>query len=221
MDRIVSVGSTVTKSFEADELSVEVTISGERGTRAECTTSYNELLHQVRDAIVSAGIPEGLIRNSDFSVSPHVEKLYEKSKEGNYYETSRAIRGYEFEATVSTKVKAAFDLGSSIWIALCSCGKEVTFDFEYGLSDLDAARKRLLAEAVESAHAKAQVLADASNNALGPAVAISYDYDREATRCKTWYCAAEIDGLAEAAPDFIPTPIEVECEVKTKWELIV
>jgi uncharacterized protein YggE len=136
-------------------------------------------------------------------------------------EANHVIRGYEFEATVSTKVKTVSDLGSSIWIALCSCSKEVTFDFEYGHSDLDAARKRLLAEAVERAHAKAQVLSDASNNALGPAAAISYDYDREATRCKTWYCAAEIDGLAEAAPDFVPTPIEVECEVKTKWELIV
>jgi uncharacterized protein YggE len=221
MDRIVSVGSTITKSFEADELSVEVTISGRRDTRSKCTSSYNSILRQVRDALNEAGVPEDLVRNSDFKVSPHVEQLYLKEEdEDRYYRASHRIDGYEFEATVNVKVKAEAHLASPIWVALCSCDEGVSFDFDYELSDRSSRRDELLQEAILEARERAGALAAATAAKLGSIISIKYQYDGGYGRSS--YTASSIRlGARESAPEFKPEAIEVECSVDTQWELVV
>ena len=221
MDRIVSVGSTVTKSFEADELSIGVAIDGKRTTRNECTSSYNTLLDQVRNAFISAGVSPELVRNSNFSVRPHLENLYEKEEDGTYYKATQRIEGYEFNADVAVKVETAFQLASPIWVALSSCDKEVSFCFTYGLANPDEAKRQLLVEAIENSREEADVLAKASGATLGSVISISHDYDGGFSERMLGGFAEVPRGTQGGAPEFTPEPIEVECEVNVQWELVV
>lgn len=221
MDRIVSVGSTVTKSFEADELSIGIAIDGRRNTRNECTSSYNALLGQIRAAFISAGVSPELVRNSNFSVHPHSESLYEKDEDGTYYKASQRLEGYDFNADIDAKIEVASQLASPIWVALSSCGKEVSFCFTYGLANPDEAKRQLLVEAIELSREEASILAKASGATLGSVISISHNYDDE-------FPGRMLGGFAEAprstqgdAPRFVPEPIEVECEVNVQWELVI
>ncbi|MBT1181198.1 SIMPL domain-containing protein [Bifidobacterium sp. CP2] len=220
MDRTVKIGSSIEDLFDADQLTVTITISGICNTKEECATAYNTNLAAVRSKLRQANVPDSAISTRYFSLSAHTERLYRKKKgNGDYYYAKTEVQGYSYSGKVIAKT-SDIELSTPIWLALSDCGDSVTFDMDFDLADENAARESLLARAVKSGEAKARILAKASGAELGPISSIEYDFEN---RRRGYYDGAlyapDFLGDDDQAPEFTPEPISISCKVNCIWTL--
>ena len=220
--RIISIGVELERNVPVDTINVRIDLEGTHDTKAECVNEYNALLKEVRDALVSAGIPADEVKNDDFRITPHTEELYEKDEDGDYYCVTEVVRGYEYTAGMTLERPLTdLDDAKAIWAALVDCGDDVTFSIGFGLGDEDAAKSALLAEAVTKGRRRADTLAAAAGAHVTGIHAIEYDYGRNNYR--GGYLAAPSSDFGgssfDSAPDFNPSDESISCSVRMQWRM--
>ena len=222
MERTVKIGSSIEGSFDADQLTVTVTIEESLDTKEECSKAYNTNLAAVRDGLAKAGVPDSDVSARRFTLRPHTERLYYKKGRNDYYYAKTVVEGYEYSGEVVITT-SELDKAAPIWLALSDCGSAVTFDIDFGIADETPARNSLLEYAVQEARKNAEILAKASGAELGPIASIEHDFSRggRGYRDDRMYAPTGFAGVPDesAAPEFIPEPIRISCRVDCIWTL--
>ena len=116
---------------------------------------------------------QGFARDGLKTVQFGVDTLYEGYQDEKGVYRNRFV-GYQFRHVL--KLEFPIDdalLGRTLY-ALAHCGVSPEFQISYTLSDPEAAKNALLAQAVRDARAKAEALAAASGAALGEVLHIDY-----------------------------------------------
>lgn len=222
MDKIVKIGSSVEDDFEADQLTITVSIEESFDSKEECTQAYNTNLGLVRSKLAQAGVSDSAVSTRRFTLRPHTERLYYKKSRNDYYYARTVVEGYEYSGEVVVTI-SDLGLAAPIWLALSDCDSAITFDMDFGLADETPARDSLLQRAVQEGERNARILAKASGAELGPISSIQYDfraggfgYHDDRAYAPTAFGAAPD---AAAAPEFIPEPIRISCHVDCVWAL--
>ena len=166
----------------------------------------------------------GFARDQMKTLQLHVEPVYEgyQDEQGVY---RNRFTGYQFQHTL--KLEFPVDdarLGRTLY-ALAHSGVQPEFRISYTLSDPEAAKNALLAQAVRDAGAKAAVLAEAAGAALGGLLNIDYSWGELELAVHPMRKLALADNcMAESAAGSYdlgvePDDITVSDTVTVLWEL--
>jgi len=171
-----------------------------------------EKLGKLKSMLTEAGFPEGDLKTVDF----RVDTKYENDRE------MRERRFTGFAYTHALKIKFAADnrlLGKFI-SAVSSSGTNPEFSFSYTVGDVEAAKERLLKEAVNDCIKKALAIASAAKVELVCISGIEYEpsercFETMPVRSMRAFGAASCD----AAFDVTPEDIELSDTVTVCWQI--
>lgn len=161
----------------------------------------------VIDAIKKRGIPAGQIVTSEYTLYPEYDHR-EPPREAP--QTPRVI-GYVANNTVRVEVRQLDQVGAVIDAALAA-GANMVNAIQFYASNVDAARRTALAEAVSRARADAEALASAAGGSLGPLLELS----TQSPPVRPLYAAERLMRM-DAAGAGAQTPIEPGQQTLTVW----
>ena len=233
MENGITIYAAAQGKYAPDVFTIEVSFTGEKENRDECVQAYNEDYRKVKEALISAGVPEESIVTGPFAVMAHYEWIYEKIEEGSsrrrreeYRRIRKEIDGYEYEGNCSAELPMNASLAKTIWVTLRDCEGDFGFDFSYDLEHPEVHERALLEQAVSEAKERAEVLASAAGIKLGAVEAIEHEYRHavQADQCvhrstNIQYMDTARNSLEENAPDFDPEHIWVSCDVSIRWKV--
>src|SRR5918992_195571 len=145
-----------------DRAQIFMGVQTRAATAAQAGTDNARKTRAVIDAIKARGIPAEQIATSDYNLYPEYDHR-EPPREGP--QTPRVI-GYVATNTVRIEVRRLDQVGSLIDAGLAA-GANMVNTIQFTASNVDAARRTALAEAVGRARGDAEALAAAAGGSLG------------------------------------------------------
>lgn len=221
---LIKISATARASKKPDQVELDVSFYGECDERADCITQYNKDIAAVLSALENVGFQKDSIKQSGFKVFPHKEGIYEKvgEDEDDYYYRTEMIKGYEYESHATVLMEADEHLYGNAWLALLETDGSFSFQFDFGLKDEESVEKELLANAVEQARSRAEILASAAGAKLGEIASIEHTirnafdgYPDDLLRCGG--SAMGASSKKDMIPDFNPDDITVYCSIDAAW----
>lgn len=158
-ERQISVSGVGEVEVSPDEATLNFAVETSAATSEEAARQNAQQMEQVIAALVAAGIPRAEIETRNFSVYPE----YVTDDRGE----NPRVRGYRVTNNVSVETQRLDDIGALIDAAL-GAGANRMDGISFGLSNPQAAEAEALREAVQSARASAETLAQALGVPLGP-----------------------------------------------------
>ena len=166
----------------------------------------------------------GFARRDLKTLSFHVEPEYEGYQEENVYK--QRLAGYRFRH----ELKLEFDsynerLGKIVYALANDCGGTPELRISYTVRDPEAAKKTLLAKAVQDSREKAELLVQAAGSALGELQTIDYSWGqidlevRPMNRLQSKMMCARGESSDSYTMDIEPDDIEVSDSVTVVWEI--
>lgn len=160
--RSINISMTATELVPADQIIFNVNINAENRTPEAAFKKHQEMEGQLAELIKEMGLSEDNIRFHPVRIS----KSYRNNREDQYSQTNQQV-----SLTFSD-----FDLYEELQITLIENGFD-SFNASFSSSELETGKEKALLLAIEAAHKKAAIIAEASGVELGPVKTISYgDY---------------------------------------------
>ncbi len=215
--RITGKGSL---KLRPDLTRLTLTLQGTDPDYGETLRKSAEKGETLRGVLENLGFARDALKTLQFSV----DTLYEGYQDDKGVYRNRFV-GYQFQHTL--KLEFPVDdarLGRTLY-ALAHSGVQPEFRISYTLSDPEAAKNTLLAQAVRDAGAKAAVLAEAAGAALGGLLNIDYSWGELELAVHPMRKLALADNcMAESAMGSYdlgvePDDITVSDTVTVLWEL--
>ena len=220
MERTIDVSTNLSTQVAPDTINVDITIQGTSKIRENCTAKYNTLLQTIKDALEKNGLPVSILKNNRYSISAHEIKQYQKEKWERYYVAHTIVEGFDFRAELSIKEQLETDLVEKIWKALSSCGDEVTFSVEFAIEDEKRIKNKLSTDAIITCRQQANLLARAAGAKVVGLQNATYDIKEKDFVYTACACSAYDDYESKSqVPAFDPSDIDVNCYVKTTWDI--
>jgi uncharacterized protein len=190
-----------------DRAQVLIGVQTRAATAAKAGADNATRTRAVIDAIKARGIPAAQIGTSEYNLYPEYDHR-EPPREGP--QTPRVI-GYVANNTVRVEVRQLDQVGTVIDAALAA-GANMVNTIQFYASNVDAARRTALAEAVDRARADAEALARAAGGTLGPL----RELNTQSPPVRPVYAerAMRLDAAVGAAAQ---TPIEPGQQTLTVW----
>lgn len=145
-----------------DRAQIFIGVQTRAATAAQAGTDNARKTRAVIDAVKARGIPAEQIATSEYNLYPEYDQR-EQPREGP--QTPRVI-GYVVSNTVRIEVRRLDQVGAIIDAALAA-GANMVNTIQFSASNVDAARRSALAEAVSRARGDAEALAKAAGGSLG------------------------------------------------------
>jgi uncharacterized protein YggE len=145
-----------------DRAQIFMGVQTRAATAAQAGTDNARKTRAVIDAVKARGIPAAQIATSDYNLYPEYDHR-EPPREGP--QTPRVI-GYVATNTVRIEVRQLDQVGGIIDAGLAA-GANMVNTIQFFASNVDAARRAALAEAVSRARGDAEALAKAAGGSLG------------------------------------------------------
>jgi uncharacterized protein YggE len=145
-----------------DRAQIFIGVQTRAATAAQAGTDNARKTRAVIDAVKARGIPAEQIATSEYNLYPEYDQR-EQPREGP--QTPRVI-GYVVNNTVRIEVRRLDQVGAIIDAALAA-GANVVNTIQFFASNVDAARRSALTEAVSHARGDAETLAKAAGGSLG------------------------------------------------------
>ena len=161
--------------------------------------------HRAMELLDHHGIPVEQIHTADFGV----EARYEIEKEDNqYHSIQKGFMGH-------MDVQVDMDFDTKALCALIEAIKplEASIRLDYGLTNIEEKKNKVLELAINKAKEKAAFLAKASGVELGEIHSLEYHAH------DTVMCAARFSGAEEQTLDLRPEPEEISESVAISWEI--
>ena len=220
MERTIDVSTNLSTQVAPDTINVDITIQGTSKTREECTARYNVLVQTIKEALEKNRLSASILKNNRYSVSAHEIKQYQKEKWEHYYVAHTIVEGFDFCAELSIEEQLETDLVEKIWKALSSCGDEVTFSVEFAIENEKPIKNKLSTDAIITCRQQANLLAKAANAKVVGLQNATYDIKEKDFVYTACACSAYDDFESKnQVPAFDPSDIDVNCYVKTTWEI--
>lgn len=156
--RLLPVSATATMKVAPDQANVEAGVVTEGKDASETATENAAKMTAIYAALNSAGIASTDIKTSQLSLSPRYD--YESRKKPR-------IIGYTANNIITVTTR---DLNkvSPIIDAVVRSGSNNIQNVQFSLSDPEAAKAKVLEDAIQKARAKAQLIARSAGVTLGP-----------------------------------------------------
>jgi uncharacterized protein YggE len=146
-----------------DRAVLELGVHTEAGTAREAMRSNAQAMDAVVTALRRLGLSERQMRTREIQLSPRTEEPPPRPMGRR----PLGITGYRAGNTLEVTVEPLDKLGPVIDAAV-GAGANVAGGVHFSVRDEEALRRQALADAVQAARAKAQVLAQAAQVRLGP-----------------------------------------------------
>jgi uncharacterized protein YggE len=189
-----------------DRAQIFLGVQTRAATAAQAGADNARKTRAVIDAVKARGIPAEQIATSEYNLYPEYDHR-EQPREGP--QTPRVI-GYAANNTVRVEVRRLDQVGAIIDAALAA-GANMVNTIQFFASNVDAARRAALAEAVARARGDAEALAKAAGGSLG----VLLELNTQSQPVRPMYRERAIQ-LQSGAAD-VQTPIEPGQQTLTVW----
>ena len=197
-----------------------ITITLEKTFREydETLRKSSESTGQLRELISECGFKGSDLKTLDFSIDTEYKSYTEH---GEY---KQRFAGYKFRHIMKIEFDSDNVLLGRILSALAGCGLHPEFRISYTVKDTEAAKSRLLGNAVKDAGKKAAVLAEAADVALMEILSVDYSWGEiEFETCPMDRLAAggylASSAVESCSLDIEPDDIDVSDTVTVIWEI--
>src|SRR5918999_2231461 len=181
-----------------DRAHVLIGVQTRAATAAQAGADNATKTRAVIDAIKARGIPAAQIGTSEYNLYPEYDH---REQPRDAPQTPRVI-GYVANNTVRVEVRQLDQVGAIIDAALAA-GANMVNTIQFFASNVDAARRAALAEAVARARGDAEALARAAGGSLGPLM----ELNTQTPPVRPYMAAQAMMRTAGGAMD-VATPIE-------------
>ena len=206
--------------IKPDMTRITLTLEGTSPEYGETLQRSAKETGQVRELLTCFGFEPSDLKTLQFSVDTE----YESFEENGIYK--QRFAGYRFHHLMKVEFDSDNDRLGRILFALAACPANPEFRLSYTVRDPEAAKNKLLAEAVSDAKEKAAVLAQAAGVALKEIQSIDYSWGeidfevRPVNRMRMADAAAPMAAKAAGFDmDIEPDEIEAEDTVTVIWEI--
>jgi uncharacterized protein YggE len=156
--RLIPVSAAASLKMAPDQASVEAGVVTEGKDASETATENAAKMTAIYAALNQAGIVSADIKTSQLSLSPRYD--YESRKKPR-------IVGYTANNIITVETRDLMKV-TPIIDALVRSGSNNIRNVQFSLSDPEAAKAKVLEEAIKKARAKAQLIARSAGVTLGP-----------------------------------------------------
>jgi uncharacterized protein YggE len=191
-----------------DRAQIFVGVQTRAATAAQAGADNARKTRAVIDAVKAKGIPAELVSTSEYTLYPEYD--HERPREAGEAAGPRVI-GYVANNNVRVEVRRIDQVGSIIDAALAA-GANMVNMIQFMASNVDAARRDALGEAVARARGDAEALARAAGGSLGPLL----ELNTQSPPVRPYMAAQAMMRTAGAAVD-VATPIEPGQQTLTVW----
>lgn len=196
---IVTEGRAVLKRAP-DQAWVTIAAETRAGTPAEAQRLAAEAMTAVNAAIGAAGLPEGAVRTTGYSLQPDIQ----------YTDGRSRVRGYIARNQIEVRVDDLARLGPVI-DAAGSSGATSMSGLRFDLKDRAGVEREALRLAVQDAMGRASAIASGANASTGRILRI--DEQRQSPDVPRPMMMRAEAGLAQADTPISPGEIEIEVRV--------
>lgn len=211
---IVSVKSSETVNVVPDIAQIVYSVRTEEKTASACQQNNAEAVSLVIAQLKELGVAENSIQTSDYYMHP----VY------NYSGSTARVTGYEATASLTVSDLPIDDL-DEILSKSVDGGINTIQSITYMASNYDESYQEALRKAVDTAHQKAQVLAEASGRNVGIALNITevsgYSearYDDTARSNMMMSVKEDMKAMADTA-GIMPGEIQVEASIIVEYQM--
>lgn len=211
----ISVNSSEKVTVVPDIAQVEYSVRTEAGDAAACQQKNTEAVSQVIELLKTLNVDEASIQTSDYYMNP----VY------NYSGNTPRVTGYEAVTTLTVS-DLPIDGLDEILSQSVSNGINTIRSITYQASKYDESYQQALTTAVESAHRKAEALADAAGCQVGSVINIretsGYSQERYSDYALTGRYAAAKQEMSMAMEDnagIMPGEIQVEASIVVEYQI--
>lgn len=211
----ISVNSSEKVTVVPDIAQVEYSVRTEAGDAAACQQKNTEAVSQVIELLKTLNVVEASIQTSDYYMNP----VY------NYSGNTPRVTGYEAVTTLTVS-DLPIDGLDEILSQSVSNGINTIRSITYQASKYDESYQQALTTAVESAHRKAEALADAAGCQVGSVINIretsGYSQERYSDYALTGRYAAAKQEMSMAMEDnagIMPGEIQVEASIVVEYQI--
>mgnify|MGYP002511345662 CR=1 FL=1 len=211
----ISVNSSEKVTVVPDIAQVEYSVRTEAGDAAACQQKNTEAVSQVIELLKTLNVDEASIQTSDYYMNP----VY------NYSGNTPRVTGYEAVTTLTVS-DLPIDGLDKILSQSVSNGINTIRSITYQASKYDESYQQALTAAVESAHRKAEALADAAGCQVGSVINIretsGYSQERYSDYALTGRYAAAKQEMSMAMEDsagIMPGEIQVEASIVVEYQI--
>ena len=198
-DRTINVNATGTVQREPERAVLTVAVESNATTAQLAAQANARKMDAVIGALRRLNIAPPKVRTVSYELHPeYAQPTRERPNPGLRVIGYRAINMVVVDIDTIARVGAVID-------ATVAAGANRVHNLSFELRDTESARLEALRLATQRARAEAEVLATAAGQRLGPPLSISSSYYFEPRRYRM---AAEMGGVAMAAPAAMPTPVE-------------
>lgn len=201
----IRVSGTAQVRVAPDEATLAIAVETHAATAAAAAASNAKRMQAVREALQRAGLPATAISTQDYSVQARIRYEREQSR----------VDGYDATNTLKVKTRELARLGAYMDAALAAGATRIG-GVEFSASQLDAARRRALTQAIKQAQGDAQAMADAAGGQLGELLELS---SNPASPGPMPFRAAMAEQAKVETP-ISPGEITVETVVSTRWRFM-
>jgi len=221
--RSITVNGQAQRKVVPNEAHITVNLNAQDKAMATARNAHNAKLEKLMGIVKKAGIDEKKVRTQSSSVQP-IYTYRNDAKGGN----QRVFEGYRVQTNLDITVGDTSKLGG-LMDSITNAGFENNANTEWGnlinvyytLSDPDALRDDMLAQAIENAKAKAERMAKASGASLGDVYQINEGGTPQFQPVMVAAAPRAMMMKAEAASDMAPPAgeQEVQSSVTVTYEL--
>lgn len=208
-DKTVTVSASGKVSVVPDMAEIIFGISTEDTDAAAAQDKNSKEAQKVVDKLTELGISEKSIKTSAYDIYPQ----YDYDAEGG----SRIV-GYTVDTTLTVSDLPVSDAGNVISQCV-SAGINSMNGINYSCSGYDDAYNEALAEAVNAAAGKAQVLAIASGKSLGDVKSVVEGYQDVTLQYRSLDAAAFKNSMESSDAVIMPGESDVEAQVTVTYAL--
>ena len=200
-----------------DMTRITMTLEGREKEYAETLRRSSEDTEALKDALSGFGFERADLKTLNFGVDTEYESYQERNQ------WKQRFKGYKYEHVLKIEYDSDNERTGRILYALAHSGSRAEFRISFAVKDTEAAKNRLLGNAVRDAKEKAAVLAEASGVSLKEIRSIDYSWGTvtfETEPVRSLAMCKSID--AEAACydlDINPDDIDVTDTVTVVWEI--
>lgn len=171
MERKIRVTGKGKISIKPDLIRLNIKASDVLKKYEDCINKPSKSIKELRKIIENSGLNPNDLKTTEFSVDTEYKSYYEN----DIYK--REFQGYEYVHNLYINFPNDNDLLGKVLYELSKSKTDYEFSINYTVKDIESAKNKLLAKAVEDSKTKASILAKASGVLLGEIISIDYSWD--------------------------------------------
>ncbi|MFC2662500.1 MAG: SIMPL domain-containing protein [Eubacterium sp.] len=201
-----------------DMMRITITMKKTRESYEETMRCSSEDTKELQELLSEFGFQKSDLKTLSFDVDSEFERYQDAN--GIY---QKKFLGYSYEHEMKVEFERDNDRLGKILYALAKCPLKPEFRISYFVRDREAAKNKLLGNAVRDAAAKASVLAEAAGVELEDIQTIDYSWGRvdfefdDVGMARPGVCLEASAGSRSFDMDINPDDIEVEDTVTVIW----